>query len=212
MRLQLDSERHAGERRVTAERVRDQLAGAPLEPAHRVQPARRLHGGLLKSAIRLELDADEGIELQAQLFRVDHQAQVIPRAGLERGEPLLLGRRRRRDHENRRVPGDRAILPEGAAHRNAVQVLKVRVHENDVGPRGGCPVQQLAPAPHGHDPIPQRLEHAVERLVEPRSRVGDQHGGWAGERRARRQCRALRVRSAAMNVCRCPGDENRAKP
>src|SRR5437016_6537927 len=54
---------------------------------------------------RLELDADEGIELQAQLFRVDHQAQVIPRAGLERGEPLLLGRRRRRDHENRRVPG-----------------------------------------------------------------------------------------------------------
>src|SRR5256885_3430500 len=38
-------ERQAGERRVTAERVRHELAGAPLEPAHGVQPARRFHGG-----------------------------------------------------------------------------------------------------------------------------------------------------------------------
>jgi len=41
-------------------------------------------------------------------------------------------------------------------HRDAVQVLEVRVHEDDVGPRGGRPVQELASAPHGDDPVPQR--------------------------------------------------------
>ena len=85
-------------------------------------------------------------------------------------------------------------MTQGPAHRDAVQVLEVRIHEEDVGPCGGGPVQELAPASHGDDLIPQRLEHAVERLVEPRAGVREEHDGRTGERHARSQCRALKVR------------------
>jgi len=62
-------------------------------------------------------------------------------------------------------------------HTARLSVLEVRVHEDHVGPRGGRPVQELATAPHGHHPIPQRLEHAVERLVEPRAGVRESTTG-----------------------------------
>src|SRR3989441_64582 len=137
----------------------------------------------LDAFVRVKL---EGVELQGQLLRVDHQAQVVPCSGLECGEPLLLGRRRRRDHENGSMPGDGPMLAEGAAHRDAVQVLEVRVHEDDIGPRGGRPVQQLASGRDGQNSIPQRLEHALERLVEPCPRVREERDGRAGEGRPKR--------------------------
>src|SRR5256885_7767526 len=56
LRLELDGECDARERGVTAERIRDQLAGAPLEAAHSVQSARRLHRGFLQGTIGFELD------------------------------------------------------------------------------------------------------------------------------------------------------------
>ncbi len=78
------------------------------------------------------------------------------------------------------------MLAERAAHRDAIQVLKVRIHQDDVGPRGGRPVQEVASRRHGQDSISQRLEHTVERLVEPRPRVGEEHDGRASEGRPRR--------------------------
>jgi len=78
------------------------------------------------------------------------------------------------------------MLPQAAAHRDAVQVLEIRVHEDHVGPRGGRPVQELASAAHRHDPIAERLEDTAERLVEPRAGVREEYDGRTSERRARR--------------------------
>jgi len=194
LRLGLHGERHTGERRVPAIRVRDQLARAPLQSPFRVQSARRRRI-LFQHVVGLELDAGKPVHLQQQLLGVDPEAEIVPRSGLERREPLLLGRRRRGDHEHGSVPRNGPKLPQLAAHNDAVQVLEICVHEDHVRPYVGRVLQQLAPAGDGQDPVSLRAEHAVEGAREPRATVSDEDDGYADERRALRQGRALGMRA-----------------
>src|SRR2546430_9459709 len=135
------------------------------------------------------------VALHHQPLGFASEAQIAPRSGLGSGQALLLGRRRRGDHDHGGMPRHGPGLPQLAAHDDTVQVLEVRVNEDHVRPHVRRVLQQLEPARHGQDPVSLRGEHAVERPGEPRAGVRDECDRYADEGRALRQARAFEMRA-----------------
>ena len=180
--LYLYAKGDACERRVAPEGIVGQLARASLQTAHRVESARGVHSALLEPPVRLELDACQRVELERQLLRVERHVQVIRCAGVQCREALLFRVGCGGEHNDRHVPRKGGVATQGAADRDAVRVRKVCIHQNDIGPQRGSPLEELAARRHGDGPVPQRLKRAFERAVDPYAGIGEERQRLSDER------------------------------
>src|SRR5207244_12485106 len=88
----------------------------------------------------------------------------------------------RATHNDERIPGS-AIGAQLAAHRDAIEIGKVRFQYDGVGLHRRRLLEQLAPSHHEVDAIAPYLDEVGERLAEPRAeRVGDEQNGSTAKR------------------------------
>src|SRR2546426_10892074 len=90
--LHIEGEHDAGERAVLAERLRAELAGAACETLTVVEPRHRVQQSFGACPVGVELGTHVGTDLQQDFIRLVWRGDALPRAGAERGDPLLARR------------------------------------------------------------------------------------------------------------------------
>ena len=155
--------------------ARPDLARAPREPGPVVQSGLRIQETLVAEPVARELRLNEGAQLEQQRLAVDRLAEELPRARLERLQPLRpAGRARRRDDDRRQEP-EPAIAPELAADVEAMHVRHLGVQNDHIGTLGQGALQGLGAGERTEHREPVRLEGALQRSGGPLLVVRDQH-------------------------------------
>src|SRR5512145_451651 len=133
---------------------------------------------LLDQVVAASLPSDERTKLVEQRLPVERLGAELPRAGVERGEPLRPTGRFDRRQEDRRREVERRASAEHATHSRSSVVSQSPVEDNGVRSSRAGEVQRLGARMRAENGEPVRREEAVERPRPPLLIDADQDEWW----------------------------------
>ena len=194
-------------------RIRRHLARAPHHSLHVVQAGGLVEQAFVAQPVGRALAAHERVELEQQYFRIQRLAHDLPRAGLERLDPLVTLGHSRAGEDDRRLLLKVRIIAKRVTHVDAAHVGQPHVDHDQIGLCAANEPEKMATRVRSQDGVPVRTEDGLEGTRGPFVLVGEQNewGTW-GEASYRHSLPGAGASALQRPWSRCNASTRSARP